>query len=82
MSSKWTRQVLRELAADKNLDFRQGFLGRNLSVVTLRGGRSAVSENYLKVELATPRPANQLIDVAIDALTGDGLREKLLFPLF
>ena len=66
-------RVLRELAAQKNLEFRRGMLGRTLSVVTLTDG--ALSDNFLKVELATPREANQLMDVKIGSLTADGLRE-------
>jgi threonylcarbamoyladenosine tRNA methylthiotransferase MtaB len=66
-------RILRELAAEKNLEFRRRMLGRTLSVVTLTDG--ALSDNFLKVELATPRPANQLIDVKIGSLTASGLRE-------
>jgi threonylcarbamoyladenosine tRNA methylthiotransferase MtaB len=66
-------RVLRELAAAKNLDFRRRMLGRTLSVVTLTEG--ALSNNFLKVDLAAPRPANQLIDVKIGAVTATGLRE-------
>jgi threonylcarbamoyladenosine tRNA methylthiotransferase MtaB len=66
-------RVLRELAAQKNLEFRRRMPGRTLSVVTLTEG--ALSDNFLKVELATPRPANQLIDVKIGAVTAAGLRE-------
>src|ERR1700733_1111818 len=66
-------RILRELAAEKNLEFRWRMLGRTLSVVTL--GDGALSDNFLKVELATPRPANQLIDVKIGSLTSNGLRE-------
>ena len=58
---------------DKNLEFRRRMLGRTLSVVTLNEG--ALSDNFLKVELATPRAANQLIDVKIGSLTANGLRE-------
>ena len=66
-------RILRELAAAKNLEFRRSMLGRTISVVTLTDG--ALSENFLKVELATPRPANQLIDVKIGSVTATGLRE-------
>jgi threonylcarbamoyladenosine tRNA methylthiotransferase MtaB len=66
-------RILRELAARKNLEFRRGMLGRTLSVVTL--GEGALSDNFLKVELATPRAANQLLDVKIGSLTAAGLRE-------
>lgn len=66
-------RILRELAAQKNLEFRQRMLGRMLSVVTLADG--ALSGNFLKVELATPRPSNQLIDVKIGSISATGLRE-------
>jgi threonylcarbamoyladenosine tRNA methylthiotransferase MtaB len=66
-------RILRELAARKNLEFRRQMLGRTLSVVTLTEG--ALSDNFLKVELATPRAANQLIDVKIGSVTPTGLRE-------
>ncbi len=66
-------RILRELAAEKNLEFRRRMLGRTLSVVTLAEG--ALSDNFLKVELAAPRPANQLIDVKIGSVTPTGLRE-------
>ena len=66
-------RVLRELAAEKNLEFRRRVLGRTLSVVTLTDG--ALSDNFLKVELAKPRASNQLMDVKIGSLAPNGLRE-------
>jgi len=70
---KERNRILRELAASKNLAFRQSMQGRTLSVVTLEHG--ALSHNYLKVELASARPANQLIDVRIKSVTAAGLAE-------
>jgi threonylcarbamoyladenosine tRNA methylthiotransferase MtaB len=70
---KERNRILRELAASKNLEFRRCMLGRTLSVVTLADG--ALSDNFLKVELATPRPANQLVDVTIGSLSPTGVRE-------
>ncbi len=78
---KSRNRILRELAAEKNLAFRRSFLGRSLSVVTLQDGRHAVSENYLKVELDAARPGNQIVNLAIGALTADGLREKSCLPV-
>src|SRR5579862_6758153 len=66
-------RVLRELAAENNLEFRRRMLGRTLSVVTLTDG--ALSDNFLKVELSTPRASNQLMDVKIGSLAPNGLRE-------
>jgi threonylcarbamoyladenosine tRNA methylthiotransferase MtaB len=73
-------RALRELAARKNLEFRQRMVGRTLSAVTLDNG-TALTENYLSVELASPRPANRIVDLAIGGLTAKGLREQSSFPI-
>ena len=71
---KERNRILRELAARKNLEFRRRMIGRSLSVVTLTEG--ALSDNFLKVELAAPHDPNQLLDVEIGALTATGLRQR------
>ena len=68
-----TRQ-LRRLAAEKNLAFRRRFVGRTLDAVTLDNGK-ALTGNYLVVELARPRPANQIVAVRISGLSPSGLAE-------
>jgi threonylcarbamoyladenosine tRNA methylthiotransferase MtaB len=68
-------RILRELGAAANLAFRQRMVGRTLSVVTLGTPRAALSDNYLKVELASAREPNRLIEVHIGDLTEKGLRE-------
>jgi threonylcarbamoyladenosine tRNA methylthiotransferase MtaB len=74
--------VLRELAAAKNLEFRRRMIGRKLSVVTLEEPGTAMSDNYLKVQLARLRPANQLIETEIGGVTVAGLRESgALLPI-
>jgi len=78
---KERNRILRELAAEKNLAFRRSFVGRRLSVVTLEPGAPALSDNYLKVELGVPRPANQIMDVEIGGISADGLREASPFRL-
>ena len=75
---KERNRVLRELAAAKNLAFRQSMVGRTLSAVTLHETGTALSENYLKVEGATPREANRLVDLKIGGVTAGGLREASL----
>jgi threonylcarbamoyladenosine tRNA methylthiotransferase MtaB len=72
-------RILRELGARKNLEFRRTMLGRTLSVVTLAAG--ALSDNFLKVELAAPRAANQMTDVKIGSLSANGLREQGAFAV-
>jgi threonylcarbamoyladenosine tRNA methylthiotransferase MtaB len=72
---KERNRVLRELAAAKNLAFRESMVGRVLSAVTLHETGAALSDNYLKVELARARQPNTLVDLPIGALTAGGLRE-------
>lgn len=71
---------LRRLAAGKNLAFRRRFLGRSLSAVTLDNGK-ALTGNYLTIELAQPRPANQIVDLSIGALSPAGLVEAGALPV-
>jgi threonylcarbamoyladenosine tRNA methylthiotransferase MtaB len=72
---KERNRVLRELAAKKNEAFRRGFVGRTVSVVTLDDGPVALTDNYLKVELAAPREPNRIVELRIGGI-GDGtLRE-------
>jgi threonylcarbamoyladenosine tRNA methylthiotransferase MtaB len=73
---KQRNRILRKLAAEKNLEFRRRMLGRTLSVVTLEQTGVALSDNYLKIELAAPRKPNLLCDIEIGGLTSAGLREK------
>ena len=70
---KERNRILRELGARKNLEFRRSMIGRTLSVVTLAEG--ALSDNFLKVDLAVARAANQMVDVKIGSLSANGLRE-------
>jgi threonylcarbamoyladenosine tRNA methylthiotransferase MtaB len=75
-------RVLRELAAAKNLVFRERMVGRTLSAVTLAETQGdtvlALTENYLKVELASVRQPNTLVAVRIAGVTKAGLRENAL----
>ena len=79
---------LRALAEAKGHAFRQGQVGRELSVVTLRQpakmdgaeGKqttSTVSDNFLAVEVAGEWPADRLMTVRVTELTGRGLRAMI-----
>jgi threonylcarbamoyladenosine tRNA methylthiotransferase MtaB len=72
---KQRNRILRDLAAEKNMEFRRAMIGHTLSAVTLDPSAIALTDNYLKVELAFPRRPNELIDVVIGEATGAGLRE-------
>jgi len=76
---KHRTHVLRDLAQRKNLEFRRSMIGRTLPVVTIEGG--ALSDNYLKVDLARPRAANRIEDIMIGGLTADGLHEQGVLPV-
>jgi threonylcarbamoyladenosine tRNA methylthiotransferase MtaB len=69
-------RVLRELAAAKNRAFREAMVGRTLSAVTLHECGRALTDNYLKVQLAAPREANRIVELQIGGTTVDGLIER------
>jgi len=73
---KERNRVLRELAAAKNREFRESMVGRTLSAVTLHEPGIALTENYLKVELAAAKEPNLLVDLPIGGLTAAGLYER------
>lgn len=73
--------ILRALAAEKNLAFRRSMVEKTLSVVTLGKPNAALSDNYLAVELATPREANRIVSVEIGAVRGAGLEERGALPV-
>ncbi len=70
-------QILRELAAEKNLAFRRGFISATLQVITLKTGNSesteALSDNYLKVKIAGCFSPNESLAVKVERVTDDGL---------
>lgn len=70
-------RVLRELAAEKNQDFRKRFVGKTLEAITLQasgdGWTEALSDNYLKIRMAGSREPNRRVNATISALTTEGL---------
>ncbi len=67
---KERNRILRELAAEKNQAFREGFVGRTLSAVTLEGGAAALTDNFLQVGLDGPcPPPAHLLEVTLTAAT-------------
>ena len=75
---KHRNRVLRDLAAAKNLEFRRSMVGRTLSAVTLDSNGLALSSNYLKIQLAHGRPANEIVSLNIGGLSEQGLKEEAL----
>jgi threonylcarbamoyladenosine tRNA methylthiotransferase MtaB len=72
--------ILRTLAAEKSNAHRARFINRELEAITLHTPpklaaqyrTSALTENFLPVELAGHHPANQLLRVHITAINPDG----------
>ncbi len=74
-------RILRELGAKQNLAFRRAQMGRTLSAVTLDNG-TALTTNYLSVELNAPTAPSRLIQVTLGQPTARGVAEARPFPLF
>jgi threonylcarbamoyladenosine tRNA methylthiotransferase MtaB len=72
---KHRNRVLRDLAEAKNEAFRRRMIGRTLSAVTLHTPRTALAENYLKVELHQDREPNCIVDLRIGGLAPGALVE-------
>jgi threonylcarbamoyladenosine tRNA methylthiotransferase MtaB len=72
---KERNRILREMAAAKNRAFRERMVGRTLSAVTLHEEDIALTDNYLKVEMATVWEPNRIVDLRIGGVTANGLRE-------
>lgn len=75
-------KALRCLADGKNRTFRSSFLGRELDVVTLRGSGGAstpaLSDNFIKVEVAIVCPPNRRMAVRVTNLSDKGLQGRLV----
>ena len=84
--AKERNRILRELIADKNRQWRETFVGRELEAITLHpnadGSTEALSNNYIKVRVDGQHSPNQLLTVTVDALSEDGLEAQLCVPAF
>lgn len=78
-------RILRELAAEKNLRFRQAMVGRTLEAITLHsdnGATEALTDNYLKLRIAGQHAANQWLDVRITEAAAEGLNGIALLDCY
>jgi threonylcarbamoyladenosine tRNA methylthiotransferase MtaB len=82
--------TLRELGAEKTRAHRAQFAGTDLEAITLHtpaaiadaGRTSALTENFLPVEVAAALPANRLIRIQITGLTSEGTLLGVPAPAF
>jgi threonylcarbamoyladenosine tRNA methylthiotransferase MtaB len=58
-------RILREVGEAKNRSFREKMIGRTLSAVTLEHPRTALTTNFLHVNLDRDLPPNQLVDITL-----------------
>ena len=74
-------RILRELAAEKKLEFMRSFMGSALPCITLASRTEgpdtpwteALSDNYLKMKIAGRHPANSWLTPRVEALDHDHL---------
>ena len=58
-------RILRALSDKKNAEFRRRMIGKTLSAVTLEERGMAMSSNFLKIRMTTPREPNQMVQLTI-----------------
>jgi threonylcarbamoyladenosine tRNA methylthiotransferase MtaB len=71
--SRFRARMLRDLIARKNESFRRGMVGREIEVLTLDDG-SAISSNFVRVQVPVGVPQNKWIRVVVTGLQEDGLQ--------
>lgn len=74
---KQRNRILRELAAEKNMAFRQSLLGREFTAVTLDPPGLALTDNYVQATLDMPYSPNRLIRLRPTTLTEHGVRAQI-----
>ncbi|HEY3827038.1 MAG TPA: tRNA (N(6)-L-threonylcarbamoyladenosine(37)-C(2))-methylthiotransferase MtaB [Bryobacteraceae bacterium] len=71
-------RILRDLAAGKNLAFRQSLLGGEFTAVTLDPPGLALTDNYIKATLDFPYTPNRLVKLRPRALNDQGFSAQLI----
>jgi threonylcarbamoyladenosine tRNA methylthiotransferase MtaB len=68
-------RIVRDIGAAKTRRFRASQAGAKMRALTVDDGRSAVTPNYLKLQLDVPQPRNEWVEVVCDG--GDPLRGRV-----
>jgi threonylcarbamoyladenosine tRNA methylthiotransferase MtaB len=71
--ARFRAKALRQLIAQKNEQFRRGMIGKEMKVLVLEDG-SALSDNFIRIEIPPHQPVNRWIRTQVTGLTDDGLR--------
>jgi threonylcarbamoyladenosine tRNA methylthiotransferase MtaB len=72
--------ALKALIAEKSFQFRSSFIGTSLPAITLhtpvalaaQGRTSALTDNFLPVEIAQSLPSNELVDIRVTEISAAG----------
>jgi threonylcarbamoyladenosine tRNA methylthiotransferase MtaB len=73
VTRKHRNAVLRDLAARKNLTFRQSMIGKEVTAVTIEPLGLALTDNYVKAQLDLPYASNHLVRLRPRGLTEQGV---------
>ena len=68
-------RILQELSTLKTRQFHLSLLGKRFSAVTISNQGTALTTNYVRVQLNEVRPASQWIEVELGAISSRGVRE-------
>ncbi len=68
-------RILQELGALKTRQFHQSLTGKRFHAVTISSLGSALTTNFVRVELNEARPASQWLEVELGTLSNRGMRE-------
>ncbi|MCX6613626.1 MAG: tRNA (N(6)-L-threonylcarbamoyladenosine(37)-C(2))-methylthiotransferase MtaB [Acidobacteria bacterium] len=68
-------RILQELSSLKTHQFHLSLLGKRFSAVTISNQGTALTTNYVRVQLNEVRPASQWIEVELGAISSRGVRE-------
>ena len=70
-------RILRDLGAEKKLEFMRSFVGKTVEAITLDvfDGESteALTDNYLKLQLTGQHEANQWLKARVEQVSGGSL---------